>query len=326
MEGASSDCHLAIAKSFEVDCIESGEIQVTVSPELISSIVYASDSKTVWDDFKESFDKSNLTRIYQLWKEIAILLQGTDSVTTYFSRLKDLWDEIDGLIPGPGCNCDENKPFIEHLRQRRLLQFLMGLNESFGHCPRFVLVPGIHYGSQHMHDVIDQILANRKKNNIPMQNFSLWLGYYHPRLNLREKPDNVYYSLPETIFSAKSLTVLSLEGFKIELPADEHLSLRYFNGLTSFQVGETLPKLKKVNLVNQENLGYDHSVLQLIDIAAINVEDLSINNHSHGNINAVRVTDCKTLKSFYLNCVDITDNWLEELFYSLQNLEKFDLT
>lgn len=28
MEGASSDCHLAIAKSFEVDCIESGEIQV----------------------------------------------------------------------------------------------------------------------------------------------------------------------------------------------------------------------------------------------------------------------------------------------------------
>ncbi|PHU15171.1 hypothetical protein BC332_16376 [Capsicum chinense] len=199
----------------------------------------------------------------------------------------------------------------------------------------------IHYGSQHMHDVIDQILENRKKNNIPMQNFSLWLGYYHPRLcfvdnwikilvacnikelNLREKPDNVCYSLPETIFSAKSLTVLSLEGFKIELPADEHLSLRYFNGLTSFQVGETLPKLKKVNLVN---LGYDHSVLQLIDIAAINVEDLSINNHSYGNINAVRVTDCKTLKSFYLNCVDITDNWLEELFYSLQNLEKFDLT
>ncbi|KAF3639261.1 hypothetical protein FXO38_22771 [Capsicum annuum] len=140
-----------------------------------------------------------------------------------------------------------------------------------------------------------------------MQNFSLWLGYYHPRLcfienwikilvacnikevNLRERPGYVYYS---------------------------------------FYVGETLPKLEKVNLVNlanQENLGYDHSVLQLIDIAAINVEDLSINNHSHGNINAVRVTDCKALKSLCLNCVDITDNWLEELFYSLQNLEKFDL-
>lgn len=45
-------------------------IQATVSPELVSSTVHASNSKTAWDDFKERFDKSNLTRIYQLWKEI----------------------------------------------------------------------------------------------------------------------------------------------------------------------------------------------------------------------------------------------------------------
>ncbi|WMV19878.1 hypothetical protein MTR67_013263 [Solanum verrucosum] len=108
-------------------------IGATVSPDLVSSIVYASDSKKVWDEFKERFDKSNLTRIYQLWKDIASLTQGTNSVTVYFSRMKDYWDEIDALVPTAGCSCEASRPSIELLRNQRLLQFLMGLNESFSH-------------------------------------------------------------------------------------------------------------------------------------------------------------------------------------------------
>ncbi|KAM3375070.1 hypothetical protein P3S68_013784 [Capsicum galapagoense] len=152
-----------------------------------------------------------------------------------------------------------------------------------------------------------------------------------------------YGSLPVAIFAAKSLNVLSLSGFRIEFPDDdgainlsslrelhlsfvfldekffeamctsccnlEHLSLQYFNGLTSFQVGGTLPKLKMINLVN-----CPHSVLQLVDIGAINLEELTINTHLYGRINVVRITACKALKSLCLNYVDINGNWLEELF------------
>lgn len=53
------------------------------------------------------------------------ITQGTDSVTTYCSRMKDLLEEIDALIPASGCDCAETRPFIEHLRNQRLLQFLM---------------------------------------------------------------------------------------------------------------------------------------------------------------------------------------------------------
>ncbi|KAF3639260.1 hypothetical protein FXO38_22770 [Capsicum annuum] len=77
----------------------------------------------------------------------------------------------------------------------------------------------------------------------------------------------------------------------------EHLSLQYFNGLTSFQVGDTLPKLKKIDLVNLEP---PDSFLQLVDIAAINLEKLSISNKFYGNINVVRITACKALKNLYL--------------------------
>ncbi|XP_070044839.1 uncharacterized protein [Nicotiana tomentosiformis] len=77
----------------------------TVSAELVPSIMYASSARKVWDEFNERFDKGNLTRIYQLWIEIATLRQGMDSVTSYFSKLKDLWDELDILAHLPSCDC-----------------------------------------------------------------------------------------------------------------------------------------------------------------------------------------------------------------------------
>ena len=46
-------------------------ISSTVANNLLTTIVYASNAKRVWEDFKERFDKSNLTRIYQLWTEVA---------------------------------------------------------------------------------------------------------------------------------------------------------------------------------------------------------------------------------------------------------------
>lgn len=99
-----------------------------------------------------------------------------------------------------------------------------------------------YWWSKDLNVVIDQTLASRKKHKISMQRFSLWLGHYHrlsyvdrwikiliacniKELNLRvDKRDYqgsmVYSRLPEAIFAAKSLNVLSLYGSKIELPAD----------------------------------------------------------------------------------------------------------
>ncbi|XP_070049483.1 uncharacterized protein [Nicotiana tomentosiformis] len=82
----------------------------TVASELVPSIMYASSLNEAWDEFKERFDKDNLTRIYQLWTEIASLKQGTESVTSYFSKMKNLWDELDILAPLPSCDCEESGP------------------------------------------------------------------------------------------------------------------------------------------------------------------------------------------------------------------------
>ncbi|XP_010313567.2 uncharacterized protein [Solanum lycopersicum] len=91
-------------------------IMNAVRPGLLNSVVYASDARKVWLDLRESFDT---------------LVQGTILIAEYYSRLRDLWGEYDSLMPCPSCPCPESKKFREHCDYQRLLQFLMGLNESY---------------------------------------------------------------------------------------------------------------------------------------------------------------------------------------------------
>ncbi|XP_070012839.1 uncharacterized protein [Nicotiana sylvestris] len=93
----------------------------TVSNELMPSIVYASNANKVSADFQERFDRSNLTRIYHLWTAIVTLRQRTNSVTSYYSKMKDLWDELDVIAPLASCDCEESRPSVELLKNIHLL-------------------------------------------------------------------------------------------------------------------------------------------------------------------------------------------------------------
>nr|XP_033515314.1 uncharacterized protein LOC117279818 [Nicotiana tomentosiformis] len=53
------------------------------------------------------------------------------TIADYFSKLKYLWDEFDALMPCPGCPCPESKKYSQHFEAHRLMQFLVGLNETY---------------------------------------------------------------------------------------------------------------------------------------------------------------------------------------------------
>lgn len=82
-----------------------------MAAELLSGFVYATSAFEVWEDLKERFDKVNRMRLYQLHKEINNLHQGTDSVSIYFTKLKNLWCEYDAVVPTPSCNCPKSKDY-----------------------------------------------------------------------------------------------------------------------------------------------------------------------------------------------------------------------
>nr|XP_019067560.1 uncharacterized protein LOC109119471 [Solanum lycopersicum] len=72
----------------------------------------------------------NASRIYQLHKAIATTVQDVDSIATYFSKLRNLWDEFASITPPP-CNCPNSKDLSMHMEKQKLMQFLMGLNETY---------------------------------------------------------------------------------------------------------------------------------------------------------------------------------------------------
>ncbi|XP_075080667.1 uncharacterized protein LOC142166140 [Nicotiana tabacum] len=100
-----------------------------VSPNLISTVIYASNAHKVWEDLKEMFDKVNISKGYYLHKEITTLTQDVSSVSVYFSRLRELWDEYEALEPPPSYGCPESRRHAEHYQTQKLYQFLTGLNE-----------------------------------------------------------------------------------------------------------------------------------------------------------------------------------------------------
>ena len=66
------------------------------------------------------FYNVNNSRASYLHKEITTVVQGVSSVSLYYSKLKDLWDEHNSIIPFPTCACERSKDFIEHLERQKL--------------------------------------------------------------------------------------------------------------------------------------------------------------------------------------------------------------
>ncbi|XP_075086175.1 uncharacterized protein LOC142168901 [Nicotiana tabacum] len=102
-----------------------------VSPKLLSGMVYSSNASEVWDDLKECFDKVDCSRIFQIHIEIATIRQGTSSISTYFSKLRVLWAEFDSFAPIPNRDAANSREFVQFMERQKLLQFLIGLNESY---------------------------------------------------------------------------------------------------------------------------------------------------------------------------------------------------
>ncbi|XP_025888339.2 uncharacterized protein [Solanum lycopersicum] len=115
-------------------------IMSNVSKDLVSGILFRSNAAQVWLDLQERFDKVNMSRIFHLHKAIVTHTQGISPVSVYYSKLKDLWDEFYSIVPPPSCKCDKSKDYSDSMDRQKLLQFLMGLNESYAQARSQILM------------------------------------------------------------------------------------------------------------------------------------------------------------------------------------------
>ncbi|KAL6320794.1 hypothetical protein AAG906_008794 [Vitis piasezkii] len=73
----------------------------------------------------------SLTRFAKKLQRILAHTRGSADVNTYYTRLKSLWDELREFKAIPVCNCGGMRVYMEDQQRESVMQFLLGLNESF---------------------------------------------------------------------------------------------------------------------------------------------------------------------------------------------------
>ncbi|GMI65892.1 hypothetical protein HRI_000258500 [Hibiscus trionum] len=108
----------------------------SVSKEISASLIYHSSAADIWKDLQDRFQQNNGPRLFSLRKKLGELVQGQSSVSTYYTQLKILWDELMSIKPVCTCSlctCDGVRKMVEEQQKEQVLQFLMGLNDFYAH-------------------------------------------------------------------------------------------------------------------------------------------------------------------------------------------------
>ncbi|XP_008386434.2 uncharacterized protein [Malus domestica] len=103
----------------------------SMSKEISSSVINCKDARQMWLDLQERFSHVNIVQLFHIENEIHDYVQGNMTVSTYFTKLKNLWDERDVLCSIPACSCDTKKEIISYVETQKTMKFLMGLNDSY---------------------------------------------------------------------------------------------------------------------------------------------------------------------------------------------------
>ncbi|KAJ8432329.1 hypothetical protein Cgig2_032336 [Carnegiea gigantea] len=102
---------------------------VTVDKDIVASIIYTPTASQICKNLSQRFSFNQGTKIYQLQKEMTNLSQVNLSVSTYFTKCKQLWDEHIVLVEP--CACASTGSVVKLIERQQLMQFLMGLNDSY---------------------------------------------------------------------------------------------------------------------------------------------------------------------------------------------------
>ncbi|XP_074346837.1 uncharacterized protein LOC141685642 [Apium graveolens] len=107
----------------------------TVSEEISNVMDFVTSAQEVWEELHDQLSSVNGHRVYQVLKDLYALEQSDKPVKIYYHKLKNLWDEYAALemviLCKCGCICGNHKLQEEREQRKKLLQFLMGLNNSY---------------------------------------------------------------------------------------------------------------------------------------------------------------------------------------------------
>ncbi|GKE20785.1 hypothetical protein Tco_1432297, partial [Tanacetum coccineum] len=90
-------------------------------------------------ELKETYDKVDGSIMFGLHNQINTLKENGSSIAEYYHKLHALWKQYDAMIELPKCVCNASNGFKKHNQLLKLMQFLMGLDDSYMQIKSFIL-------------------------------------------------------------------------------------------------------------------------------------------------------------------------------------------
>ena len=111
-------------------------INHSLSPEIYNSVLWFDNCFLLWKDLKHRYHQGDIFRSTLLQEELYSIKQGDLSVTTYFTKLKSVWEELDSYLPIPDCSCNPIcncglEIVCDYRHKEYVIRFLRGLNDQY---------------------------------------------------------------------------------------------------------------------------------------------------------------------------------------------------
>ena len=108
----------------------------SVTNKIYTSILYFSMAADMWKDLHTRFHKSNLPRLYKLRHQLLSLRQGTMDLSSYHTQTQMYWEELSSIQ----AHATTVEELLAQRETNRVIDFLMGLNESYDHVRSQILM------------------------------------------------------------------------------------------------------------------------------------------------------------------------------------------
>ncbi|XP_056841747.1 uncharacterized protein LOC130494925 [Raphanus sativus] len=140
----------------------------SVTKQIYGSILRFNDASEIWKDLATRFRITNLPRSYHLTQQIWSLHQGSLDLSTYYTKLKTLWDELDGADCVKTCQtCDCCKAMYNKAEHAKIIKLLAGLNDSYSNVRSQIIMKKNVPDLAEVYNLLDQDHSQRSFNPIP---------------------------------------------------------------------------------------------------------------------------------------------------------------
>ncbi|CAL1377063.1 unnamed protein product [Linum trigynum] len=128
----------------QCDALVKEWLKTTMDKEVRSAIRYAKTSREMWVDLETRFGKGFAPRAYELRKIMSTLRQEKLYVSTFYTKLRAIWEEMQTITPISRCicglcTCGVEKKVVSNLENDKLFDFLMGLVDAFANVKTHIL-------------------------------------------------------------------------------------------------------------------------------------------------------------------------------------------